>query len=142
MRTGSDVAGALSLLKNDDISHSVNLRELFTVEGRHQLPGSGLGGDEVLRQCHRGVTADVAEGEKRSRMLVWRRRCRRKRVEMRRCLVFLPHDHFMALLQTQALHSEHHALQRPRQRVGEGDLGRHLLADHSVSQRLPGGNPE
>lgn len=57
-----------------------------------------------------------------------------------RCVGFLPHDHFMALLQTQALHSEDHPFQHTRQGVGEGDLGGHLLADHSISQRLPEGN--
>lgn len=51
------------MFKNDDISHSVHLCELFTVERRHQLPGSGLGGDEVLRQSHRGVTANITERE-------------------------------------------------------------------------------
>lgn len=54
---------ALSLLNNDNISHSVHLCELFTVKRRHQLPGSRLGGDEVLCQCHCGVTADVTEGK-------------------------------------------------------------------------------
>lgn len=57
-----------------------------------------------------------------------------------RCVVFLPHNHFVALLQTQALHSEDHSFQHTRQGVGEGDLGRHLLTDHGISQRLPEGN--
>lgn len=122
-RTGSDVASALSLLNNDYISHSVHLRELFTVKRRHQLPGSRLGGDEVLCHCHFGETADVTEREKRSGILVWRRSSpgagnvggnvwvrEMGRQKGGRCLMFLPHNHFMALLQTQALHSEHHSL--------------------------------
>lgn len=59
---GGHVASCLSFLQNDDVSHPVHLRELFAVKRRHQLPGSGLGGDEVLRQCHRGVTSDVTAG--------------------------------------------------------------------------------
>lgn len=54
-----------SFLKDDDIGHSVHMCELFTVERRHQLPRSGLGGDEVLRQCHRGETADITGREGR-----------------------------------------------------------------------------
>lgn len=51
----------LSLFKNNNVSHSMHLWKLFTVEGRHQLPGSRLGGDEVLCQRHFGVGADVTE---------------------------------------------------------------------------------
>lgn len=51
------------MLTNYNISHSVHLSQLFTVQRRHQLPGPGLGGDEVLCQCHSGETADVAGKE-------------------------------------------------------------------------------
>lgn len=64
MREAGQEASDLLLLKNNDVGHSMHLCELFAVERRHQLPGSGLRGDEVLRQCHRGVTADVTEREK------------------------------------------------------------------------------
>lgn len=47
-----------------------------------------------------------------------------------------PHDHLVASLQTQALHSEHHSLQQARQRVGEGDLGCHFLSHNGFSHGL------
>lgn len=50
--------------------------------------------------------------------------------------MYLPHNHFMAPLQTQALHSEHHFLEHAWQGVGEGNLGCHLLTSYSFSQRL------
>lgn len=43
----------------------MHLRQLFAVQRCHQLPGSGLGGDEVLRQCHGGVGANITGGEGR-----------------------------------------------------------------------------
>lgn len=64
MREAGQEASDLLLLKNNDVGHSMHLCKLFAVERRDQLPGSGLRGDEVLRQCHRGVTADVTEREK------------------------------------------------------------------------------
>ena len=45
----------------------------------------------------------------------------------------------MAPLQSQTLHPKHHPFQRPRQRVGECDLGCHFFTDYSFSQRLVGG---
>lgn len=39
----------------------MHMRELFAVEGRHQLSGSRLDGDEVLCQCHCSVSANVTE---------------------------------------------------------------------------------
>jgi len=53
--------------------------------------------------------------------------------------MFLPNGHLVALLQAQALHPEHHFLQHTWQRVGEGNLGGHLLANDSFSHRLSGG---
>lgn len=47
-------------LQDDDIGYPVHLRQLFAVHRCHQLPGSRLGGDEVLRQCHGGVSANIA----------------------------------------------------------------------------------
>ena len=64
MREAEQEASNLLLLKDNDIGHSVHLCELFAVEGRHQLPGSGLRGDKVLRQRHRGVTTNITEREK------------------------------------------------------------------------------
>lgn len=55
----------LSLFKNDNVSHSVHLSELFTVERCNQLPGPGLGWDEVFCQCHCGVTANITRIEMR-----------------------------------------------------------------------------
>lgn len=55
-----------------------------------------------------------------------------------KCFLHSPHDHLMAALQTQALHTEHHSLQHARQRVGEGNLGCHFLAHDGFSHGLPG----
>ena len=57
------------MFEDHDVGHPVHLRELFTVERCHQLPGSGLGGDEVLRQCHCGVTPDVTVRDKEERKI-------------------------------------------------------------------------
>lgn len=54
------VLPSLSLLLDDDVGHSVHLCELLAVQRRHQLPGSRLCGDEVLRQRHRGESTHVA----------------------------------------------------------------------------------
>lgn len=50
-----------SFLLDDDVGHSMHLRELLAVERCHQLPGSGLVGDEMLCQSHRGESADITE---------------------------------------------------------------------------------
>lgn len=55
---------------------------------------------------------------------------------MEKSVLHSPHNHLMAFLQTQALHPEHHSLQHARQRVGEGDLGCHLLPHDGFSHGL------
>lgn len=50
---------SLSLFQNNDVGHSVHLRQLFAVERCHQFPGPGLGRDKVFCQRHGGVTAHV-----------------------------------------------------------------------------------
>lgn len=50
-------------IQDDDISYSVHLRQLFAVQRCHQLPGSRLGGDEMLRQRHGGVSANITGRE-------------------------------------------------------------------------------
>lgn len=52
-------------LQDNDISHSVHLCQLFAVQRCHQLPGSRLGGDEMLCQCHGGVSANITGRENR-----------------------------------------------------------------------------
>lgn len=114
----------------------MHLRELLAVQGRHQLPGTRLGGDEVLRQRDGGVSANVAEGgEKKGVLNVAGETADAEKLGRGRGL---PHNHFMAPLQPQALHPEHHPFQQPRQRVGEGDLGRHFFTHDCFSQRLVG----
>lgn len=53
-----------SFLKNNNVGHSVHLCELFAVKWSHQLPGSGLDGDEVLCQSDGGITTNVTVKEK------------------------------------------------------------------------------
>lgn len=52
------------ILQDDDIGYSVHLLQLFAVQRGHQLPGSRLGGDEMLRQGHSGVSTDITGGGK------------------------------------------------------------------------------
>lgn len=133
-----------SFFKDNNVRHSVHLWELFTVKRRHQLPGSGLGGDEVFGQGHGRVTANIPErgGEKCTFRFVFKKRGRadkdREDPEMEREKKkekppSSPDNHFVTLLKSQALHSEQHSLQRARQRVGEGDLGWHLFTNHGFS---------
>lgn len=49
-----------SFLLDNDVGYSVHLCELLAVKRRHQLPGSRLSGDEVLRQRDSGESTHIA----------------------------------------------------------------------------------
>lgn len=129
---------------HEQVGHAVDLRQLLAVQRGQQFPRAGQRGDKVLSQRHRRPAADISAGATGNDTANrWRsaKRCCNIYAESL-CVLLSPVVNPASGHQAQPLHVEDDGLEHPRQRVGEGNLRRHLLTHHGPAHRLREGETQ